>query len=62
MAMSRADFWSFIIDFVTRNPNLGIPALEDRLFANSLIFDYFYNEGATVFLVSFMCFVGVPGF
>ena len=45
MAISRADFWSFITDLVTRNPNLGIPALEDGLFANSLIFDYLYNEG-----------------
>ena len=45
MAISRADFWSFIIEFTTRNPNLGIPALEDRLFANLLIFDYLYNDG-----------------
>ena len=29
-----------IIELVTRNPNLGIPALEDRLFANLLIFNY----------------------
>ena len=35
------DFWSFIIELVTRNPNLGIPALEDELFANLLIFDDF---------------------
>ena len=34
----------FIIELVTRNPNLGIPALEDGLFANSLIFDYLYYE------------------
>ena len=45
MGISRADFWSFITEFTTRNPNLGIPALEDGLFANSLIFDYLYNEG-----------------
>ena len=42
MAISRADFWSFITELVTRNPNLGIPALEDGLFANLLIFDYLY--------------------
>ena len=42
MAISRADFWSFIIQFITRNPHLGIPALEDGLFANLLIFDYLY--------------------
>ena len=42
MAISRADFWSLIIELVTRNPNLGIPALEDGLFANLLIFDYLY--------------------
>ena len=33
MAISRGDFWSFITESVTRNPNLGIPALEDGLFA-----------------------------
>ena len=42
MAISRADFWFFITELVTRNPNLGIPALEDGLFANLLIFDYLY--------------------
>ena len=31
MAISRADFWSFIIELVTRNPNLGTPALKDFL-------------------------------
>ena len=36
----KADFWSFITELVTRNPNLGIAALEDGLFANLLIFDY----------------------
>ena len=35
MAISGDDFWSFIIELVTRNPNPGIPALEDGLFANS---------------------------
>ena len=40
MAISRADFLSFLTELVTRNPNLGIPALEDGLFANLLIFDY----------------------
>ena len=42
MAISRADFWSFITELVTRNPNLGVPALEDGLFANLLILDYLY--------------------
>ena len=41
MAVSRLDFWFFIIELVTRNPNLGIHALEDGLFASLLIFDYF---------------------
>ena len=40
MSISRVDFWSFVIEVVTRNPNLGIPALEDGLFVNLLIFDY----------------------
>ena len=35
MAISGDDFWSFITELVTRNPNLGIPA-------NLLIFDYLY--------------------
>ena len=35
-------FWSVIIELVTRNPILGIPPLEDGLFANLLIFDYLY--------------------
>ncbi len=42
MAISRADFLCFIIELVTRNPAMGIPALEDGLFANSLIFNYLY--------------------
>ena len=42
MAISRADFWSFITELVTINPNLGIPPLEDGLFANFLILDYLY--------------------
>ena len=41
MAISGADFWSLIIELVTRNPNLGTPALEDGLFANLLNFNYF---------------------
>ena len=36
----QADFLLFIIELDTRNPNLGIPALEDGLFANSLILNY----------------------
>ena len=42
MAISKADCWSFIFELVTRNPNLGIPALEDVLFENLLIVDYTY--------------------
>ena len=42
MANSRVDFWSFITELVTRNPTMGIPALEDGLFANLLFFDYFW--------------------
>ena len=42
MTISCTDFWSFITELVTRNPNLGIPALEDGLFANLLIFNYLY--------------------
>ena len=42
MAISTADFWSCITALVTRNPNLSIPALEDGLFANLLIFEYLY--------------------
>ena len=41
IAMSRRDFWSFITELVGRNPNLGIPALEDGLCANLFIFDLF---------------------
>ena len=33
MAISRADFCSFITELVTRNPAMGIPALENGLFA-----------------------------
>ena len=42
MAISRANFLSLIPEFVTRNPTMGIPALEDGLFANLLIFEYLY--------------------
>ena len=35
-------FWSFFNEIMSRNPNLGLPALEDGLFANSLIFDYLH--------------------
>ena len=44
MPISRVDFGSFIIELVTRNPNLGIPALEDGFFANLLIFNYLYRK------------------
>ena len=40
MTISRVDFWSFLTELVMTNPNLGIPALEDGLFANLLVFDY----------------------
>ena len=40
MTISKADFCFFITELVRRNPNLGIPAVEDGLFANLLIFDY----------------------
>ena len=61
MDIYRADFWSFIIEFTTRNPNLGIPALEDGLFANSLIFDYLYIEGPTNVPSSVSLFLIPPG-
>ena len=41
MAISRDDFWSFITELIMRNPNMGIAALEDGLFANVLIFNDF---------------------
>ena len=41
MAISRADFWSFINELVTSNPTMGIPALEDGLVASLLIFNEF---------------------
>ena len=43
MATSSDDLWYFITELVPINPNLGIPALEDGLFANLLIFDYIYH-------------------
>ena len=42
MAISRRDFCSVIIGLVARDPNLGIPAPADGLFANLLICDYLY--------------------
>ena len=45
MAISRADFGSFITELVTRNPTMGIPALDDGLFVNFLIFHYLYVGG-----------------
>ena len=42
MTISRADFLFFAIELATRNPNLGIPTLEDGLFAIVLIFDHLY--------------------
>ena len=45
MAISRVDFWSFIIELVKMNPTMGIPALEDGLFAILLIFNYLQRKG-----------------
>ena len=44
MAISNADFSSFTNELVMRNPTMGIPALEDGLFVNLLIFDDLYIE------------------
>ena len=44
MAISRTDFLSFINAMCMRNRTMGIPALEDGLFVNLLIFDYLYIE------------------
>ena len=38
MTISNADFCSFITELVTRNPNLGIPALEDGLFRSFILY------------------------
>ena len=43
MAISRADLFSFITELVTRNPTMGIPALEDGLFVNLLFFRFFIS-------------------
>ena len=46
MAISRADFWSFINELVRRNPTtMGISALDDALFVNFVIFHYLYVGG-----------------
>ena len=42
MPISKADFGSFIIELVTRNPTMSITALEDELFTNLLVFNYLY--------------------
>ena len=44
MAISRADFWFFISAMCMRNRTMGVPALEDGLFVNLLIFDYLHIE------------------
>ena len=44
MAISKADFWSFIIAMSMRNRTMDIPALEDGLFLNLLIFYFAYIE------------------
>ena len=38
MTISKADFWICITELVTRNPNLGIPALEDVFFSKFVDF------------------------
>ena len=52
MAISRVRFSSFITELVARNPAMSIPALEEGLFVNLLIFDYLcmytYNLSAHV--------------
>ena len=50
MAISSSDFWSFASELVTRNPNLGIPALEDGLFANLLV--------SIIYIVYLFCWEG----
>ena len=42
MAISRADLGSVITAMCMRNRTMGIPALEDGLFVNLLIFDYLF--------------------
>ena len=44
MAISRADFWCFIIAMYMRNRTMDIPALGDGLSVNLLTFDYLYIE------------------
>ena len=43
-AISRTDVLAFITAMRMRNPTMGIPAKEDGLFVNLLIFDYLYVE------------------
>ena len=57
--MSKVDFWSSITELVTRNPNLGIPALEDGFFTNLLICDYLYYIYILIYIYAF--FVLFPG-
>ena len=44
MAVSKADFWFCITAMSIGNRTMGIPALEDGLFVNLLIFDYLHIE------------------
>ena len=44
MAISRVDFWSCTNAMCMRNRTMGIPALEEGLFVNLLIFDHSYIE------------------
>ena len=43
-----------ITELVTRNPTMGIPALEDALFANLLMFDYLCTYIHVMFIVGAM--------
>ena len=44
MAISRANFWSFISEFIMLNPTVGIPALEDVLFCEFVGFQLFIGK------------------
>ena len=44
MAISKVVFWFFINAMCMINRAMDVPALEDVLFVNLLIFDYLYIE------------------
>ena len=58
MAISSGDFSYFIIELVTRNPILGIPTLEDGLFANLLIFSYYIEAVQKIMILLRIIWVG----